>query len=206
MTSLPLRLIVLVTLTAIGHTAMASHLDREVPFASGDELTLSPDQEPGQGAALEAAAPSVAPMPPAPNTPFGAQLTALGDETLTQIRGGFVTDAGLKISFGIERAVFINGDLVTTTRFSTQDMAGVTAGRASDAGNTVALIQNGGGNVFLAGATSPSSMPSIVQNTLDNQAIRTVTIINASINSLELLRSSNLAASVRNSIADALRH
>ena len=127
----------------------------------------------------------------------------LGDEVLSQVRGGFVTDTGLKISFGIERAVYINGDLVTTTRLSTPDLSATTGGRSSDPAGTLALVQNGAGNYFLS-EIGRSALPSVIQNTLDNQAIRTVTVINASVNSMDLLRSMNLSSSVRNAIADFL--
>ncbi len=114
-----------------------------------------------------------------------------------------MTDTGLKISFGIERAVYINGDLVTTTRLSTPDLSATTGGRSSDPAGTLALVQNGAGNYFLS-EIGRSALPSVIQNTLDNQAIRTVTVINASVNSMDLLRSMNLSSSVRNAIADFL--
>lgn len=159
----------------------------------------------------------LAQVPPGPpaltghETPSRSSVSALlslataplADEALAQVRGGFVTDTGLKISFGIERAVYINGDLVTTTRLSTPDLSATTGGRSSDPAGTLALVQNGAGNYFLS-EIGRSALPSVIQNTLDNQAIRTVTVINASVNSMDLLRSMNLSSSVRNAIADFL--
>ncbi len=142
---------------------------------------------------------------PSPN-PFGEGAVALADTTLAGVRGGFAGD-GLAISFGIERAVFVNGSLMTSTRFSVIDLGRITGGRGAsvvDAG-AMTVIQNGVGNAVASGATSPNSMGAIVQNTLDGQKIQNVTTINATANSVGIYRSLNLGSSLRGAVIDSLR-
>ena len=139
-------------------------------------------------------------------SPFGDQQVAVSDTSLGSVRGGF-SGNGLNISFGIERAVYVNGALVTTTSLNFGDLGQITAGRGAtslDAG-TIQLIQNGVGNSVATGSISPTSIGTVIQNTLDGQKIQNMTVINATVNSLGLLRSMNLGASLRGAVIDSLR-
>ena len=60
-----------------------------------------------------------------------ALWTSVDDSTLDAMRGGFDFGAGLMVSFGIERAVTINGVLVTTTTINVGDLARVTPEQAA---------------------------------------------------------------------------
>lgn len=146
-------------------------------------------------------------LPPLPSTsPFGGRGLAVAESALDRVRGGFVTD-GLNISFGIERAVYVNGALVTSTSLNVSDLGRITAGRgtaAFDAG-TLALIQSGAGNLVTTGGLSSTSLGSVIQNTLDGQQIQNVTVINATVNSLGVLRGLNLQSSLRGAVIDSLR-
>ena len=139
-------------------------------------------------------------------SPFGDEQVAVSDTSLGSVRGGF-SGNGLNISFGIERAVYVNGALVTTTSLNFGDLGQITAGRGAtslDAG-TIQLIQNGVGNSVATGSISPASIGTVIQNTLDGQKIQNMTVINATVNSLGLLRSMNLGASLRGAVIDSLR-
>ena len=131
---------------------------------------------------------------------------AISETSLDRVRGGFSGD-GLNISFGIERAVYINGALVTTTTLNVSDLGRITAGRATAALDigTIALIQNGAGNSVAAGTISSSSIGTVIQNTLDGQKIQNLTVINATANSLGVLRNLNLQSSLRGAVIDSLR-
>ena len=61
------------------------------------------------------------------------------------------------------------------------------------------------GNTVASGTFSPSSLGTVVQNTLDGQNIRNVTVINATVNSLGVLRGLNLQSSMRSAVIDSLR-
>ena len=45
----------------------------------------------------------------------------------------------------------------------------------------------------------------MIQNTLNDQKIQNVTVINATVNSLQLLRNLNLQSSLRGAVIDSLR-
>jgi len=155
---------------------------------------------------------------------------ALEDEALNEIRGGFSTADGLQVAFGIERAVFVNGNLVTTSNFNinlsdlgklTQNLgpnstlnpgntgAGTTSANPELAlnipqSNGMAVIQNGTGNSFQPGAILPSTLGTVIQNTLDNQKLQNVTFIQATVNSLNLLKSINMQNTVQDAIHNSL--
>ena len=139
-------------------------------------------------------------------SPFGSKKVAINEKSLDRIRGGFFGD-GLNVSFGIERAVYINGTLVTTTSLNVSDLGRVTAGRgtASFDSGTLALIQSGAGNTVTSGTFSSTSIGTVVQNTLNGQKIQSVTVINATANSLGVLRGLNLQQSMRSAVNDSLR-
>jgi len=123
---------------------------------------------------------------------------ALPAEKLDTLRGGFVAPSGLRMSFGIERAVLINGVLQSTTHLRVEDLGNVTA-KALATGSTVAVIQNGINNGL--NVTLPAtSLATIVQNSLDNQSIQTVTTINATINSAEMMRGMRLQQSMQEAL------
>lgn len=136
------------------------------------------------------------------------KLVALSDDKLDSMRAGFETPTGLQISFGIERAVYINGSLVTTTSVNVADLGRMTAGQALQSGlerTTLALIQNGPNNAFNPGQLSTGSVTTVIQNTLDNQKIQGTTLINATVNSLDLAKRSDLQNSIQNGITGSLR-
>lgn len=132
--------------------------------------------------------------------------TAVGEERLDESRGGF--DAGgLIMTFGIERAVYINGSLVTTTSFNVSDAGTITADQMktlSAQAASMGLVQNGPGNTFQLTTGSASLPGSVIQNTLNNQTIKSMTIINATSNSLNLIRGINTLGTLTNAINSSL--
>jgi hypothetical protein len=111
---------------------------------------------------------------------------ALAPAELDALRGGFESSEGLKISIGIERAVFINNELVSTMMLRIPDIADIVARGSAAAelhGSPVSLVQNGPGNTVSQSVLNNlgSGMATIIQNSLDNQAIRGITTINATV-------------------------
>jgi hypothetical protein len=181
----------------------------EVPI---DLLPAVADQadRPVLHAALAVASPPDKPMADAAGRkPIGSDRVALSADRLDEVRGGFVTDGGLKISFGIERAVYLNGNLVTTTSLNIADLSRISGGQAQQvtgAGkDALALLQSGTGNVFAPGAISSTAAGTVIQNTLDNQKINTITRIDAVVNSSGIMRSINLQSSMQSAIVNSLR-
>ena len=184
-----------------GPTKRARKLAAAAAKAQAQAAAAAVPPTPGESAELTAAA-AAASGP----SPFGDQEVAISETSLDRVRGGFSGD-GLNISFGIERAVYINGALVTTTTLNVSDLGRITAGRATAALDigTIALIQNGAGNSVAAGTISSSSIGTVIQNTLDGQKIQNLTVINATANSLGVLRNLNLQSSLRGAVIDSLR-
>jgi hypothetical protein len=70
----------------------------------------------------------------------------------------------------------------------------------------VNLVQIGPGNSFtLNSAGLPSGVMNVIQNTLDNQAIRQTTGINVNANSLSLLRASTFGAALQRQLHSSVR-
>ena len=140
--------------------------------------------------------------------PEKAVWLAASDHTLDRLRGGFDFGAGLVVTFGISRAVYINDQLVTSTSFQLSDVAKLTSAQAGLLSQQLGaqqaqVVQNGPGNtVDQAAITVP--LATYIQNTLSNQAIRTQTVIQASTNGLGTLRNLNLQATINDAIASAI--
>lgn len=168
------------------------------------------EPEPAQDlAAMPPLAVEIAPQQTEPrvrSSPFGDRQVAVSEKLLDGVRGGFGVD-GLNITFGIERAVYINGALVTTTSLNLSDLGRITAGSGTTAFNagTIALIQSGAGNLVSAGTFASGAVGTVIQNTLDGQKIQNMTVINATTNSLGALRGLNLESSMRGAVIDSLR-
>lgn len=141
--------------------------------------------------------------------PEGAVWLAASNRTLDQLRGGFDLGAGLVVSFGISRAVYINDQLVTTTSFHLGDIAKFTPAQAAVLSQQIAsqtqVVQNGPGNTVDPGAVTVP-LATYIQNTLNNQTIRSQTVIQASTSGLGILKNLNLQATVSEAIANAIGH
>ena len=139
--------------------------------------------------------------------PALAHWSAVDTSVLDEMRGGFDTPLQLKLSFGIERAVYLNGALVTTTSFNLPGLGSVTPenqAALSVASGSVSLLQNGPGNSFALSPTSTPAAATIIQNTLNNQSIQGLTTINATANSLELLRLNGFQGLIRDGLSNAI--
>lgn len=123
------------------------------------------------------------------------------DSAMAELRGGFVMPDGLKVSFGIERVVMINGVLASTTTLNLTDLGklvGTGGGNVPPAiANSLAVIQNGPNNLFTGDVINASGFATVIQNSLDNQRIQTITTINTQVNSGELLRAHRFGEALR---------
>ena len=139
---------------------------------------------------------TVAEAPPAPAPNFEV-LATVDEATLDSLRGGFEAPGGLRMSFGIERAVFINGVLHSTTHLKLEDLGQVVA--TLPPGATLAVIQNGPGN-SVATTLPANVLGTVIQNSLDDQTLQVVNKIDIKVNSAEMLR----GALMQQSLQDAL--
>lgn len=131
---------------------------------------------------------------------------AVDAATLDQQRGGFTTPDGLALSLGIERLVAINGEVRSRTSFQVADLGSLTEEQARQTGaalSAVKLIQNGGDNIYLATLGDATVGGTVIQNSLSDQRIESRTVINASVNSMALLKAINFNGNVSDAIARA---
>lgn len=129
----------------------------------------------------------------------------LGTERLADERGGLETATGLRLSFGIERAVYVNGELLTRTSVDIPDIRNMTAEQAAaldQAANSVVVVQNGPNNTVDIASIAPGT--TVIQNTLNDQHIVNLTTISADANTLSMFQGINIGESFarsQNSVA-----
>lgn len=122
--------------------------------------------------------------------------------TLDGARGGFEAPGGLNISLGIERVVSVNGEVLSRTNVSIPDVASMNADQllqARDALGTARLIQIGGSN-YAPNDIALGSGATLVQNSLDHQAILAQTTISSTVNSMALIKDINFHGTIRDAI------
>ncbi|RQS71562.1 hypothetical protein DID96_12585 [Burkholderia sp. Bp8963] len=130
---------------------------------------------------------------------------ALSDARLDAMRGGFDMPGGLKVSFGVSRVAFVNGNLVASTSFNIPDVSQITVQQAQAlaAANAGALIQVGPGNAAQPGVL-PALTGAVIQNTLNNQQIQTLTTINTTVNTLTSFKNLNVLSTLNNALLGVL--
>lgn len=137
-----------------------------------------------------------------------AAAPVVDSDRLDTLRGGFELPSGLRVSFGIERAVYVNGVLTSVTAVTLAELGQISGrGISPDGlqpGSTLAVIQNGPNNAFSAAGLASGALATVIQNSLDNQNIRAVTTINATVNSVQMLRSSQMSQSLRDAMVHSL--
>lgn len=134
---------------------------------------------------------------------------AVSDDQLGVVRGGFDAGSGLVVSFGIERAVYVNGDLVTSRRLDIPNIGQTSAEQAAAlaaAASTVSIVRNGPGNTLDPAALAQTTAGTVVQNSLNDQHIQTLTTLNTTVNSLDLFKGLNLQNTLQTALVNSLRH
>ena len=134
---------------------------------------------------------------------------AVSNRTLEQLRGGFDVAPGLTVSFGVSRAVVVNGQLLASTSFQIDNIAKLSAAQARLAGLqpglTPQVVQIGPGNTIAPGAAG-IPLGIYVQNTLNQQTIHSETVIQAASSGLSMVKKLNLQATLSEYINNAIRN
>jgi hypothetical protein len=141
----------------------------------------------------------------------GTPLTAwpaASDGTLDSVRGGFDVGNGLLASFGFQRLVYVNGSLAASTALNIPDIGHMAPDQASALASlgTVNVIQNGTGNRFDPSVFAQTGGATVIQNSLDNQNLQSLTTINAAVNGLDNFRSRNLQDNLQAGLIGSLGH
>jgi hypothetical protein len=143
---------------------------------------------------------------------LGQQLAAVDTASLDDVRGGFELEgSSLKFTIGIERAVYINGNLVATNVLNLKDLqsnaGGTSVAAAAPAAPSGALVvQNGpAGTNYVAPQVAQNPTATVIQNSLNDQTIHHRTTINASVNSMQTVRAMSVANAIQYGIVSSLR-
>jgi hypothetical protein len=146
--------------------------------------------------------------------------TPVSEAVLDGMRGGFQRGLdGPFMSFGIERNVFLDEKLASSTRLNISDMKGLAdlrdvnplAGRdmkslADRPSDTFTFIQSGPGDSMRAELSDMTPFMTVIQNSQDNRTIQTETVINAAVEALSLARSLDLGNALSQANMEAIRH
>lgn len=145
---------------------------------------------------------------------------AVSDDLLADQRGGFVTPHGLQINFSLENVVLINGELRAHTILklagdASQTLAAAAAVTAVTAGATDTGASGSTGAGIAPISQVPTSHPitivaatglqTIIQNSLDQQNIQSLKILNLEIANTRALRSIGLDNRLQFGLIDGLR-
>lgn len=135
---------------------------------------------------------------------LGPEWVAIDPVRLDAMRGGFDVGNGMVLSFGVERAVMVNGELVATMRVSIPDVARMTAQQAEQLAkfNEGLLVQVGPGNTV---APSADFNGVVIQNSLDNQDLRTVTRLDVGVDTLAMFQNLNAQGAMQDAITASTR-
>ncbi|MEJ8845947.1 hypothetical protein [Variovorax rhizosphaerae] len=131
---------------------------------------------------------------------------AVSDTKLDDLRGGFDLGSGLLVNFGITRAVYVNGDLVTHTTLDFGNLTSLSPAQAAQLNaqlRALNLVQIGPGNV-VDPSVAVGAGGTIVQNTLNDQHIVNQTVINASSNALSTMKGLNSMATISDAVTRGL--
>ncbi|MFZ5593370.1 MAG: hypothetical protein ACOY4D_03765 [Pseudomonadota bacterium] len=109
------------------------------------------------------------------------------DETLDVMRGGFLTAGNLQINFSIERAVVMDGELVSRTVIDIPQL--------NEASGTSATIP----------PSLPDGIIMIVQNAMDFKVITNLNIINVEVSNLRSMAAEAFGAMLNDQVANSVR-
>lgn len=137
-------------------------------------------------------------------TPF--ESAPVSDARLAECRGGFDLGGGLVASFGIDRAIYINGNLIASVSVNIPDLARIDSAQANALAmlaNGVTLIHNGPGNFVDPASFNRATGAIVIQNTLDNQQIQALTTLNTTVRNLSQFNSLNVANSLQQALINS---
>ena len=133
---------------------------------------------------------------------LGSEWQPVDPGRLAQMRGGFQMPSGMMLSFGIERVVLVNGELTARIAVQIPDVARITPEQAQALAdfNRGLVVQIGDGNRF---DPAQAAGGLVIQNTLDDQDIRTLTRIDVGVDTLGAYQSLNASGALTDALIRA---
>ena len=128
-----------------------------------------------------------------------ADWTPIDPARLLQMRGGLQMPSGLSLSFGIERAVYVNGELVANASLRIADISQISTEQAKAlvAMNEGMVVRIGEGNQLDATGIGNGL---VIQNTLDGQDIQAITTLDVGVDTLGMLQEMNTYDALQNAL------
>ena len=114
------------------------------------------------------------------------------EDVLADVRGGFDTGNGLLVSLAVDRVLSLNGNVIASGRLSTADAAR----------STFQIARIGEGSALVQAAQPLAGL--LLQNSANDQLIRSQTTIDATVNSLSILKDMHFGDSLRQSLSTAI--
>jgi hypothetical protein len=149
----------------------------------------------------------------APSSPITAHAVPgfgfpVPNARLDTVRGGFDLGNGIEASFGIVRAVYVDGDLVSYTSVNIPDISHITTQQATALASALSTVnvQIGPNNSFTPSSMGQTAGATVIQNTLNNQIISSLTTLNVGVNTLNAFRGAGLQQALQNASVQALGH
>jgi len=164
----------------------------------------------GVAALFASAAQAAQPAPATRNVrtvsdpPFAS--APVSDVRLSDCRGGFDLGGGLVASFGISRAIYINGNLVAHVSIDIPDLSHIDSAQAHALAtlvNGVTLVRNGPGNFVDPAAFNRVTGAIAIQNTLNSQQIQALTTLDTTVRNLNQFNSLNLANTLQSALVNS---
>lgn len=117
---------------------------------------------------------------------------SISDDTLSGMRGGFISVSGLKINFGLYSQTTVNNNIVSNLTVSTNGLNGILPQNLNQ------LIQTGGGNQAAVTSSSvPVNVMTVVQNTTDNQIIQNANVLDITVSNMAAYREQQINNNLR---------
>jgi len=127
----------------------------------------------------------------------------VSDQELDGMRGGYVTNGGLEILFGIQQAVFVDSRLQAVTPQLVLSATGEPVSASSL--ERFQSITAGGPGTIQAGTSTILLPQTIIQNALNGVNIDAVTVINTAVMNLSVVRSMNISSMLTGQLIQTLR-
>jgi len=129
-----------------------------------------------------------------------ADAAPVAEDALDEVRGGYEMPASLHASMTLERSAYLNGELVVSRSVTIPDIGNMTAEQATALAETAGtiVIQNGPNNAFNVPDLGPAS--TVIQNTLNDQHLVTLTTLSVEVNSLSAFREMNFQDGLRDTL------
>lgn len=121
---------------------------------------------------------------------FGTD-TAVSEAALDEVRGGLEIPENLRASVALERSAYVNGERVAHTSVRVADIGSMTTSEATAfaEGISTLVIQSGPANTFSLPDIGAAS--TVIQNTLNDQHLVSLTTLNVEVNTLGAFREFN---------------